>query len=93
MKTKIWSISDISQATSLPILQVDSGDNWFDLLETPERLVFGGFCNVGFLESGFIERQEGETLDDTLRELSEDLETYYRDGASHVSRIVCNERM
>ena len=90
---KTWSVSDISQATSLPLLQVDSGDNWFDLLETPQKIVFGGFCNAGFLESGFIVRQDGETLDETLAELSADLETYYRDGASYVSRIVCNERM
>jgi hypothetical protein len=30
---------------------------------------------------------------DTLQELHSDLETYYRDGARYVSRIVCNERM
>jgi hypothetical protein len=28
-----------------------------------------------------------------LQELLSDLETYYNDGASYVSRIVCNQRM
>jgi hypothetical protein len=94
MKTKTqWTASDISGATSLPLLQVDAGDCWFDILETPQKIVFGGACNAGFLESGFIVREDGESLDDTLNELLADLETYYRDGANYVSRIVCNDRM
>lgn len=65
----------------------------FEIIATKERLIFGSCCNVGFMESGYIEREEYETLDETLSELLEDLQAYYRDGSQYVSRIVCNERM
>jgi hypothetical protein len=45
------------------------------------------------LESGYILREEFESIDETLQELRADLSVYYSDGASYVSRIVCNERM
>jgi hypothetical protein len=65
----------------------------FDIVTTPERVVFGGTCNAGFLESGYIEREDFECLDETLQELLSDLEAYYRDGPEYVARIVCNARM
>lgn len=89
---KQWSVSDIRCASSLGTLEIESGE-YFDVLETKTKLVFGGVTNAGFLESGYILREDGETLDETLQELREDLEVYYRDGAQYVSRIVCNERM
>jgi hypothetical protein len=55
--------------------------------------VFGGACNCGFIESGYIIRESYECLDETLQELTEDLQTYYNDGADYTKRIVCNERM
>ena len=97
-----WSVSDISNAQPVvlaPRLSVlefqDVHGEWhnFDILKTPGRLVFGGCCTVGFMESGYIIREDGETLDETLSELLADLETYYNDGPSYVSRIVCNECM
>jgi hypothetical protein len=87
-----WSVSDTRHAGSLGTLEIESGE-YFDVLETKTKLVFGGSCNAGFLESGFIMREEHETLTETLQELHYDLETYYRDGAQYVSRIVCNDRM
>ena len=65
----------------------------FTVLATKTRIIFGGNCNVGFMESGYIERESYESTDETLQEMVEDLETYYRDGPSYTSRIVCNERM
>ena len=65
----------------------------FYVMATNTRLVFGSPCNAGFLESGYILREDGERTDETLQELHSDLETFYRDGAQYVSRIVCNERM
>lgn len=91
-----WSVTDISKSKSLPPLEFqDSKGEWqsFELVYTPERIVFGGCCNVGFIESGYIEREEFETLDETLQEMFSDLETYYNDGKQFCSRIVCNERM
>jgi hypothetical protein len=104
MKAKTeWSVSDISNDITskairgcLPLLEFKADDGeWhdFDIVVTPERVVFGGCCNVGFLESGYIIREEYETLDETLSELLADLECYYNDGPQYVSRIVCNERM
>jgi len=87
-----WSVSDIRYAGNLGTLEIESGE-YFDVIETETKLVFGGATNAGFLESGYILREDGETLGETLQELHSDLEVYYRDGAQYVSRIVCNERM
>ena len=91
MANKHWSAIDISDADYVGILEVE--DNHFEVVATPKFLVFGGRCNVGMLQSGYIEREEHETLDDTLRELDSDLSVFYRDGREYTSRIVCNERM
>jgi hypothetical protein len=95
-----WTKSDISKPVKLrsdTLEFQDSKAEWHDfiIIATQERVVFGGCCNVGFLESGYIARdlEAGETLDETLSELLSDLETYYNDGPEYVIRIVCNERM
>jgi hypothetical protein len=93
---KTWTASDISKGESLlPIEFQDNLGEWhyFELIVTPERVVFGGCCNVGFIESGYIIREEDETLDETLQELVEDLEVCYNQGKGWCCRIVCNERM
>jgi hypothetical protein len=86
-----WSAVDISNADYVGIIGTLRG--YFEVVSTPKFLVFGGMCNVGMLQSGYIEREEYETLNDTLQELDDDLETFYRDGRQYTSRIVCNERM
>ena len=97
-----WTATDLTHAKpigkppgmSLVEFRDDTGEwHYFELLATKERVVFGDYCNVGFLESGYIEREEGESMDETLQELLADLETYYNDGPEYVSRIVCNECM
>lgn len=93
-----WSVSDISRAIPMcsDVLEFrDVKGEWHDftLVVTPERVVFGGVCNVGFIESGYILRDDCESLDETLSELLSDLECYYNNGPQYVSRIVCNERM
>jgi hypothetical protein len=87
-----WSVSNIKGAKYLETLELESGE-YFEVLETETKIVFGSSCNAGFSESGFILRESFESLDETLQELHADLEVYYRDGANYVSRIVCNERM
>lgn len=102
--TKEWQASDLTHAKPIgnmrlnQISMIEFQDNegeWhdFELLKTPTRVLFGSCCNVGFIESGYIEREEGESLDETLSEMLQDLEVYYNDGPDYVSRIVCNERM
>ena len=94
-----WTPSDTENASYLGIIEFQSLDGeWhnFEVLQChapSDRIVFGGACNVGFLESGFIRRDDYESTDETLSEMLADLETYYNDGPQYVSRIVCNERM
>lgn len=87
-----WSVSNIEGAKYLGTLELESGE-YFEVLATDTKLVFGSACNAGFLESGYILRESFESLDETLQELHADLEAYYRDSARYVSRIVCNDRM
>lgn len=92
----VWKASDSSKAKYLgPIEFQDNRKEWhnFEVLTLPDRLLFGGVCNVGFLESGYILRDDCESLDETLQELLADLETYYNEGPQYTSRIVCNECM
>lgn len=91
---------DESLAESLGIIEFEVADEvyqYFHLVKpvpSDGTIRFGGCCNVGFMESGYIEYDQGfESLDEALQELHEDLVTYYRDGREYCSRIVCNERM
>ena len=92
---KEWKVTDIEHAKYLGIIEFqDDNKEWhnFCILETDTRLVFGGVCNVGLMESGYIEKDD-MSIDETLQELSADLETFYNDGKSYTSHIVHNERM
>ena len=91
-----WTATDVTDSEYVGILEFqDNKGEWhnFEVVKTATRVVFGGACNVGFLESGYIEREDDESLEDTLCEMDEDLEVYYNDGPGYVSRIVVNERM
>ena len=93
-----WAVSDISKEIKIRSNELEFQDDkgeWqhFHFIVTPSRVVFGGCCNVGFIESGYIEREDHESIDETLQEMLADIETYYNDGPNYVSRIVCNERM
>lgn len=99
---KQWTPTNLSYLISftkfpqVPVLEFqDNKGGWhhFDLIANVERIAFGGCCNAGFIESGYIERDSAESFNETLQELLSDLETYYNDGPQYVSRIVCNERM
>jgi hypothetical protein len=90
-----WKPSNMNDADMVGDLefQVDNSGDWhhFIIMETFDRLVFGGAVNVGFLESGYILKEPHESRDDTLLELTEDMTAYYRDKGHN--RIVVNERM
>ena len=96
MKTKEWKVSDLNEAKYLGLVEFkDNKEEWhnFEILETDSRLVFGGTCNVGFFESGYMEKDNCFSTDENLQELVADLECYYNDGPSYTSYLVCNERM
>lgn len=91
-----WTPSNTAKATYLGVIEVETSNGEmevFEVLQDDDRLIFGGASNTGFLESGFIRREPGETTDDTLGEMVSDLETHYQDGAQYCARIVCNERI
>ncbi len=93
-----WAVSDISSPIELrsSLIEFQSNDGeWHDfhIVATKDRVVFGGVCNVGLLESGYILRDDCESLDETLQEMLADLETFYNDGKQYVSRIVVNDCM
>lgn len=95
MKTN-WTASNMTGAKYVgPLEFQDAKGHWqvFEIFRTNNRLIFGSACNTGFLESGYLEIEDGETLDQACFEMMDDLKTYYNDGPQYVSRIVCNERM
>jgi antirestriction protein len=92
---KKWSATDISNAKYLGVIEFQDMDeefHIFELMETDDRIVFGSMSNIGFIESGYIEK-DGFSTDEVLQELISDLEIYYNDGAKYTSSIVFNQRM
>jgi hypothetical protein len=87
-----WAVSDITNAKNLGIFECENGE-YFTILSISDRLVFGGWTNTGFIESGYILTENFSDLQETLEELLADLETFYRDGVQYTKNIVCNERM
>lgn len=95
---KIWKAQNVDNAkrigTGISGVEIDTPDGcqYFDLLETEDAIVFGGYTNSAFLQSGYI-LKDGFSLDETLQELVSDLEVFYNDGPSYINMIVFNERM
>lgn len=90
------SSAGIAKAKHLGVIEFkDRHGRWHDFMifTTPFRILFGGMTNVGFLESGYLPRDNYLSLDENLQELLADLEVYYNDGKQYVSRIVTNARM
>ena len=93
-KIEGWKVSDTTGAEYLGQLEIEKPNGeteTFEILATPERLIFGGACNAGFLESGFMPLHYDETRDEALSSLADDLAALYRDR-SH-NRIYHNERI
>jgi len=91
-----WEVTDVTNAKSLRDIEfLDEHGEWqhFTLLATKDRLVFGGVCNCGFIESGYMLREDHLCLDEQLQELLEQLENYYNLGPDSAPDLICNERM
>lgn len=90
-----WTVSDLANAKYLGPIELETacGGGMFEIMTAPDRLIFGGACNTGFLESGYILREDGESDSNLLAELLADLEAYYSDGPQAVSRIIHNQRL
>jgi hypothetical protein len=95
MNEKKWTWNDPKDAKHLGVIEFQSNDGEFhnfEILELQDRLLFGGFTNTGFIESGYI-LKDGFSTDEVLQEMLLDLECYYNDGPKFVSDIICNDRM
>lgn len=92
MKLNHWEAQNTLDAKYLGTLALENGET-LEITETDTHLCFGNACNVGFLESGNMEKEDNESTNDALAELLEELETYYGDGPQFCNRILCNERM
>jgi hypothetical protein len=93
-----WEASNLDNSEYLGTIEIPTNleeTEWqlFELVVTPTKIVFGGACNVGFLESGYLLRSTYRTLDEDLQMLYEELRTYYQDGPRFTTSIVCNKRM
>lgn len=91
-----WAVSNTEGAKYLGIVEFqDNAGEWhnFEVLQTQDRLVFGGSCNVGFLESGYTELDTQFSLDENLQELVADLECFYNDGPQFTTNLIFNKRM
>lgn len=97
MFPETWQHQDIENATYVGVLEVPVAEGveapYFEVLKTPDSLVFGGSTNATFLQSGYMRLDSDESQDVGLQELAEDLRVFYEDGPGYVSRIVVNERM
>jgi hypothetical protein len=56
---KTWTFSNAEETGKYlgTVEFQDNAEEWhdFEIYQTPTRLVFGGACNIGFLESGYME--------------------------------------
>jgi hypothetical protein len=90
--SKQWAPSNLHNAEYIGILEIEDNGEFTVMLSSDKKyLIFGGACNTGFLESGYIRLLEYESLDECLQELNDDLTAYY-DRKGH-NRIICNDRM
>ena len=92
---KKWKLSNLENAEYLGTIEFQDDTNefhTFEIMENENKLIFGSFCNAGFLESGYI-LKEGFSTDETLIELLEELEIYYNHGKEFISLLVYNDRM
>ena len=64
-----WSVTpehEMAKGKHLGVMEFkDSHGEWhvFEVFATPRRIVFGGFTNTGFLESGYMPRDKSFSLD------------------------------
>jgi len=96
MNNQKWQAINIDNAELFGDVEIEAlnGEyHHFTIVKTSDHLVFGGVCNVGLLQSGFMEIDDCFSLDENLQELIADLETFYNDGADYTNMIIVNDRM
>jgi hypothetical protein len=89
---KSWKMQNIETSDYIGILELADG-NYFEVVKTDKKLVFGNSTNIGLLQSGYMIIDNCFSIDENLQELHAELETYYSDGKQYCSMIVVNDRM
>lgn len=98
-RKKEWTFSNAEKTGKyVGLVEFQSDDKEFhdfEVFVTPTRVVFGGFTNTGFIESGYLEydREIRGAVDEALSDMLMDLEAYYSQRPDAVQYIVVNERM
>jgi hypothetical protein len=92
---RTWTKRDESKLEYLGLIEFKINNEWhnFEIMHDNEYVVFGSATNTGFLQSGYMLKDEFLALDENLQQLLEELETYYHLGKEYCSSIVTNERM
>ncbi len=96
----VWQSSGtVAHSNYFGAIEIQGNDEDFHFFELygissrPGRIVFGGVCNTGFNESGYMVIEDGEAIGAALNEVVEQLQAYYKDGKQYAPRLVCNDRM
>jgi len=83
-------MSDNQKYLGVVEFQSSKGDfHVFEIMETKTRLMFGGVCNAGFIEFGYMEKDDVFSLDESLQELVCQLEQYYESGKDSACKLCC----
>lgn len=94
---KQWKFQDAEKnGEYIGLIEFQSNDEEFHtfyIYETETALVFGTACNAGFLESGYMPKDDSFSLDENLQELIQELECFYNDGYRYTTAIICNDSM
>jgi hypothetical protein len=90
---KEWKVVDIDNAKYIGILELEDHEDAgvFEIVQTEDKLVFGSSCNIGLLQSGYMDIDDCFSLDENLQALAEQLEMYY-DGERDLE-LVYSDRM
>lgn len=93
-----WEYSNAEEnGEHVGILEFEMPDGeWhdFEFFVTSDRVVFGGFCNVGFIESGYMEIDPVFSLDENICDCLNKLEEFYENGKDYENtELFLTERM
>ena len=82
--------ANIEGAKHLGVLEFECGE-YFDILQTSDKLVFGNPTNACFLQSGYFIVEEYLSIDENLQNLNDDLECFLN-GESYTDQLIVNDR-
>ena len=92
-----WEYSNVEEKGKfIGLFEFEVDGEWHDfhMYETPERIVFGGICNTGFMESGYMLRDNHFGMDENLIHCLCMLEDFYANGKDYeTTELYLTQRM